>query len=233
MYALTIKYSILRLISYQGTASKMYDIASNSKSKAWHLGTRLSKLRSRFSTMPSKRPLFRAIDIMECGGRTLSMECVELHALVNLQLAYGGWQMDQDLADALDISLDRLKRASPLCMIMTKVLPVLTPEGSRQSSLDFSSRKSPMRTPEGSRQSSLDFARRLSPEGRQESEVFCPSGISAMPKRSDSSLSSCTEFIAVPDRTIPILRSPVEVPFKETVSPVQTESWISWLTSEL
>ncbi|XP_072036602.1 von Willebrand factor A domain-containing protein 5B1-like isoform X2 [Amphiura filiformis] len=209
------------------SASKMYDMASTSKSKAWHLGTRLSKLRSRLSTMPSKRPLFRAVDIMECGGRTLSMECVELHALVNLQLAYGGWQLDQDLADALDISLDRLKRASPLCMIMTKVLPSFTPEGSRQSSLDFPSRKSPIRTPEGSRQSSLDFTRRLSPEGRQDSETLNSCSMSSMPKRSDSTLSSCTEFIAVPDRTIPILRSPVEVissSFKDSGSPVSCDN---------
>ena len=227
-------YSVLFpvfLFLLTGTASKMYDVASGSKSKAWHLGTRLSKLRSRLSTMPSKRPLFRAVDMMErCGGgRTLSMECVELYALVNEQLAYGGWQLDQEFADAVDIPLDRLKRASPLCMIMNKVLPVRTPEGSRQSSLDLPSRKSPIRTPDSSRQSSFDLSRRLSPEGRQEPELLNGgggNGIPALYKRSDSQLSTCTEFIAVPDRTIPILRSPVEVPlsFGASLSPSDISS---------
>lgn len=73
--------------------------------------------------MPSKRPLFRAVDAVECCvGRTLSMECVELHALVNLQLASGAWELDHELADAIDITLDRLFRASPICDITMESL---------------------------------------------------------------------------------------------------------------
>ncbi|XP_033642067.1 von Willebrand factor A domain-containing protein 5B1-like [Asterias rubens] len=87
-----------------------------SKPKPWQLATRLIKLSNRLSTMPSKKPLFRAIDMMEGGGRTLSMETVELHALVNVQLSNGSWELDQELAEALDIPLERLKRASPLCI---------------------------------------------------------------------------------------------------------------------
>ncbi|XP_038076087.1 von Willebrand factor A domain-containing protein 5B1-like [Patiria miniata] len=87
-----------------------------SKPKPWQLATRLIKLSNRLSTMPSKRPLFRAVDMMEGGGRTLSMETVELHALVNLQLSNGSWELDQELAEALDILMEKLKKASPLCI---------------------------------------------------------------------------------------------------------------------
>ncbi|KAJ8021320.1 von Willebrand factor A domain-containing protein 5B1 [Holothuria leucospilota] len=100
-----------------------YQAQGNGKPPSWHFGSRLNRLKTRLGNMPSKRPLFRAVDAVECCvGRTLSMECVELHALVNLQLASGAWELDHELADAIDITLDRLFRASPICDITMETI---------------------------------------------------------------------------------------------------------------
>ncbi|XP_030843369.1 von Willebrand factor A domain-containing protein 5B1 [Strongylocentrotus purpuratus] len=101
---------------YAWSFEKPYGINPASKPRSWQLGSRLNRLRSRLSNSPSKRPLFRAVDVTEfCVGRTLSMECVELHALVNLQLASGAWELDYELAEAIDIPLEKLRRACLFC----------------------------------------------------------------------------------------------------------------------
>ncbi|XP_071500088.1 von Willebrand factor A domain-containing protein 5B1-like [Diadema antillarum] len=101
---------------YAWSFEKSYGMSSSSKPRSWQLGSRLNRLRSRLGNAPSKRPLFRAVDVTECCvGRTLSMECVELHALVNLQLASGAWELDYELADAIDIPLEKLRRACLFC----------------------------------------------------------------------------------------------------------------------
>ncbi|XP_063965352.1 uncharacterized protein LOC129276869 isoform X2 [Lytechinus pictus] len=101
---------------YAWSFEKQYGMNPSSKPRSWQLGSRLNRLRSRLSNTPSKRPLFRAVDVTECCvGRTLSMECVELHALVNLQLASGAWELDFELAEAIDIPLEKLRRACLFC----------------------------------------------------------------------------------------------------------------------
>ncbi|XP_071945048.1 von Willebrand factor A domain-containing protein 5B1-like isoform X2 [Antedon mediterranea] len=83
-----------------------------------NISAKLGKIRRRLGT-PTKRPIFA--NIQNTRARTASLECVELFSLVEQQLACGAWNLNASLADIMEIPLEKLRNASPLCMVESRL----------------------------------------------------------------------------------------------------------------
>ncbi|XP_033104662.1 von Willebrand factor A domain-containing protein 5B1-like isoform X2 [Anneissia japonica] len=119
--------------AYVSQKGRIYDLTSNSKSlykpissinipiprpKFANIGAKLGKIRRRLGT-PTKRPIFA--NIQNTRARTASLECVELFSIVEQQLACGAWNLNIHLADIMEIPLEKLRNASPLCMVDSRL----------------------------------------------------------------------------------------------------------------